>query len=122
MTKESILYDLREISRMNSGSSYKHMACSMAADLIENQAQALDALTLANMALREKAEKYRWIPVEEALPTPFESVLGYMPEDKPLPTVHECYTDNGGNFHGLSFYGNPKITHWMPMPEFGEVK
>lgn len=63
----------------------------------------------------------RWIPVEETLPIPFESVLGYMPGDSPLPTVHECYADNGGNFHGLAFYGNPKITHWMKMPEFEEA-
>lgn len=75
-------------------------------------------MSQANAAKRDRLDTLRWVPVEEALPTPFESVLGYMPEGKPLPTVHECYTDNGGNFHGLSFYGTPKITHWMKMPEF----
>lgn len=63
----------------------------------------------------------RWVPVTEALPEPFMSVLGYIPDDAPLPSVHECYVDHGGMWHGLAFYGNPKITHWMEMPEFTEA-
>lgn len=68
MTREEIVHDLREIGKTNSVSSCKRMVCEMAADTIENQAKALDALTLENMTLKEKAEKFRWIPVEEEPP------------------------------------------------------
>lgn len=89
-----------------------------AADLIENLTSEVRALSLANAALRDYRADLRWVPATEKLPTPFVSVLGYAPSDAPLPTVHECYIDNGGAWHGLAFYGNPKITHWMPMPVF----
>lgn len=58
----------------------------------------------------------RWISVKEQLPEPFVSVLGYDPSCAPLPAVHECYADHGGIFHGPSFYGVFKVTHWMEMP------
>lgn len=117
MTQETIVHDLREISKMNSASSHKRMVCAMAADTIENQAKALDALTLANMALKEKAERRGWIPVKEALPKPFESVLLHTPDEAPLPTVHEGYIDNKGGWHRTSVFEAGYVTHWMPMPE-----
>lgn len=65
---------------------------------------------------------YRWISVEEALPQPFVSVLGYMPEEKPLPAVHECYYAEvrGGEWFSMWLYRAQKVTHWMPMPEAPE--
>lgn len=90
-----------------------------AADLIENQAREIEALAQANAAKTERLEKLRWISVEEALPQPFVSVLGYMPEEAPLPTVHECYYADvrGGEWYSMWCYGTKKVTHWMPMPE-----
>ena len=32
-----------------------------------------------------------WISVAERLPTPFVSVLVFMPKEHPLPTVHEGF-------------------------------
>ena len=56
----------------------------------------------------------RWISVKEKLPKPFVSVLGYCPDEIPLPIVHEVYMDGSGHWetHGLG-----KVTHWLPMPE-----
>lgn len=70
-------------------------------------------------AKTERLEKLRWISVEEALPQPFVSVLGYMPEEAPLPTAHECYYADvrGGEWYSMWCYGTKKVTHWMPMPE-----
>lgn len=70
----------------------------------------------------KELEKQRWIPVEEKLPQPFVSVLGYMPEEKPLPLVHECYyaDGRGGGWYSMGLYGAKKVTHWMPMPEAPE--
>lgn len=112
MTREEIVHDLREIGKTNSVSSCKRMVCEIAADTIENQAKALE-----NMTLKEKAEKFRWIPVEEALPKPFVSVLGYSPDEAPLPTVHECYVDKEGGWHRVSVFTVGRVTYWMPMPE-----
>lgn len=47
-----------------------HDIREIAADLIENQAREIEALTQANAAKTERLEKFRWIPVEEALPKP----------------------------------------------------
>lgn len=47
---------------------------------------------------------------------PLTNVLGYIRGEG----VHECYVDDGGYWHGLSFYGNPRVIYWMAMPEFEE--
>lgn len=107
MTKDAIIHDLREIGKTNSVSSYKRMVCEMAADTIENQAKALDALTLANMALKEKC---RWISVEERKPVYGERVLvsGIENRDEFVTLVN---WNERENLHC-------KIAqYWMPMPE-----
>lgn len=96
-----------------------NLLVSDAADLIENQAREIEALAQANAAKRDELEKRRWIPVAEALPKAFVSVLGHVPEEAPLPTVHECYyAGDQWYVHGL--LGTREVTHWMPMPEFEE--
>lgn len=62
----------------------------------------------------------RWVRVEERLPKPFESVLLYTPEEAPLPTVHEGYVDNEGDWHMLGIFEASRVTHWMPMPSAPE--
>lgn len=58
-----------------------------------------------------------WFSVEERLPEPFVSVLGYCPDEEPLPTVHECYLNGYGQWCSAQVYGMEKVTHWTPMPE-----
>lgn len=72
------------------------------------------AVDVAFTALREQSE---WISVEERLPDPFVSVLGYCPDEDPLPTVHECYLSGYGQWCSAQVYGMEKVTHWMPLPE-----
>lgn len=118
MKREGIIRNLREIATTNSASSPNRTVCALAADLIENQAREIEALTRANAAKTERFGMFRWIPVEEALPQPFISVLGYMPGEAPLPTVHECYyEDRSRAWYSMWCYGTKKVTHWMPMPE-----
>lgn len=64
-------------------------------------------------------EERRWIPVTERLPQNYISVLVYLPEKSPLPTVHEAYIGGDGEWHSPGIYGveNENVTHWMSMPE-----
>lgn len=123
MTKDAILYDLREISRENSISSYKRMVCTLAADLIENQAREIEALMKANAAKRDELEKYRWIPVEEALPQDGEWVLCSNTDGR-MRVLSRDYLMEDWDFtvidgHGYA-YPHEIVTHWMPLPEFKE--
>lgn len=60
-----------------------------------------------------------WYTLEERIPTPFVSVLVYMPEEAPLPTVHEGYMADTGAWWSNGFDRKPKeISHWAEMPEY----
>ena len=58
-----------------------------------------------------------WISVKERLPEPFVSVLGYCPDEEPLPTVHEVYMNGFGQWTSAQVYGMGNVTYWMPLPE-----
>jgi hypothetical protein len=74
-----------------------------------------ETMDMAIAALREQPQ---WISVEERLPTPFVSVLVYMPGERPLPTVHEGFLAREGMWYANHFDREPlEITHWMPLPE-----
>lgn len=64
-------------------------------------------------------EQGQWICVKDRLPEKYISVLAYMPNQAPCPTVHECYIGEDGEWHSGVVYGveNEDVTHWMPMPE-----
>lgn len=70
----------------------------------------------------EEADKWLssvlWRKCEEELPQPFVSVLAYVPDEEPLPTVHEGYIDNDGKWHLVYFaYQTVVNVHsWMPIP------
>lgn len=57
-----------------------------------------------------------WISVKDRLPEPFISVLIYIPEDKPLPTVNEGFMSDDGTWMVLYGYAVP-VTHWMELPK-----
>lgn len=59
-----------------------------------------------------------WISAKDNLPTPFVSVLAHVPDEAPLPTVHEGYVDSDGGWHLVHcFYQTGvNVTHWMDMP------
>lgn len=62
-----------------------------------------------------------WISVEERLPDEFVSVLVYMPDESPLPTVHEGFLAREGVWYANHFDREPmEITHWMPLPSAPE--
>lgn len=60
-----------------------------------------------------------WINSNERLPNPFESVLMCIPEDAPLPIVHEGYLTNEDIWVSLyhEAYTLDEVPFWMPMPE-----
>lgn len=70
----------------------------------------------------EEADKWLrsvlWRKCEDELPTSFVSVLVYVPEEAPLPTVHEGYVDDDGEWHLVHcFYQTAVNVHsWMPIP------
>lgn len=60
-----------------------------------------------------------WINSKERLPNLFESVLMCIPEDAPLPIVHEGYLTNEDIWVSLyhEAYTLDEVPFWMPMPE-----
>ena len=72
-----------------------------------------DGLIAHSVTLQAEGE---WIPVSEKLPENFVSVLGYMPEAKPFPTVRECYTVDT-EFYFPALLKTCPVSHWKPMPE-----
>jgi hypothetical protein len=66
-------------------------------------------------AVEPRAE---WISVEERLPKPFVSVLVYMPEETPHPTVREGFVNKRGEWCAGGFDRLPgEVVAWMDMPE-----
>ena len=59
----------------------------------------------------------KWISVKDRLPEPFVSVLGYCPDEDPLPTVHEVYMNGFGQWTSAQVYGMGNVTHWMAIPD-----
>ena len=83
---------------------------------IQELSNSIAVLGHANAELRDAIPE--WISVKERLPKAFVSVLVYVPELAPLPTVNEGYVDKHGIFHGVRLGLNEvKATHWMPLPE-----
>lgn len=60
----------------------------------------------------------RWTRVSDIPPDPFESVLLYIPDNAPYPTVHEGYRTEDGSFvFSIAYNGGGKVTHWRHKPE-----
>ena len=59
-----------------------------------------------------------WIPVERERPHPFVSVLLYIPDTFPCPTVREGYMASDGTWCTYCYFvGDPEVAAWRPMPE-----
>lgn len=68
-----------------------------------------------------EAAQPKWISVEERLPKQYVSVLVYMPDEYPRPTVHEGYLMPDGIWDAAHYLRNPDdVTHWMPLPSMPE--
>lgn len=60
----------------------------------------------------------KWISVKDEMPAYFVSVLGYIPEQAPFPTVREVYLAPHNNwFFCLATAEYCEVTHWAEMPE-----
>lgn len=111
-----------------------HTALHKAADLIESLSAQLDQVTRERDAAESNKFQYetgfvkgfeaaypKWISVKERLPEPFVSVLVHIPEEEPLPQVHEGFITPDGTWCSVLYvetYG--RVAHWMPMPEMPE--
>ena len=68
-----------------------------------------------------EAAQPKWISVKERLPEPFVSVLVHIPEEEPLPQVHEGYITPDGTWCSVLYVeAYDRVAHWMPMPEMPE--
>lgn len=60
-----------------------------------------------------------WYSTKDRLPDDFVSVLVYMPDEAPLPTVHEGYMAENKTWWANGFdRGMKEISHWAEMPTF----
>ncbi len=104
-----------------------HFCCSDAADTIEELSMKLhgDEAAIAGMK-REiermvvaQSEGYRWIPVTEALPEMYKTVLISMESPRDPDDLVTLGTRTAIGMTLL--YGRVKdferITHWMPLPK-----
>ena len=77
---------------------------------------------------RTKPEKVTWIPASVQKPAPFVSVLAYIPDQAPFPTVREAYyVDNKTLWPFIPHWQVPSldglsneihnVTHWAEMPD-----
>ena len=62
-----------------------------------------------------------WLSVNDIVPEAFESVLLYMPNERPLPMVHEGYYANGHWYWTSGQLDRGYVTHWAPMPKGPDV-
>lgn len=76
---------------------------------IEQSARWEEKLAAANAEIASLREERRWIPVEERLPQPGDTVLMLMDGKDPVSGWYE-----NGHFHNA--YDEPNVTHWQPLP------
>ncbi len=90
--------------------------CADALEYIQQLEHHIGELTEKVAQLEEAQPK--WISVEERLPKQYVSVLVYMPDEYPRPTVHEGYLMPDGIWESAHYLRNPdEVTHWAYMPE-----
>lgn len=99
-----------------------------AADLIEKQERQIQTLKWERDVAVEQAvrDKLRWIPVKERLPEPGKMVLLIVSGKVNNITLIGAYelgefdTDEGWILEMWPEWEDPKVTHWMPLPELPE--
>lgn len=64
-----------------------------------------------------------WTSVKDSLPKPFVSVLVYMPDEIPHPTVREGFINHLGKWYAGGYDRLPdEVVMWREMPEPPETK
>lgn len=99
-----------------------------AADLIEKQERQIQTLKWERDVAVEQAvrDKLRWIPVKERLPEPGKMVLLIVSGKVKNITLIGAYElgefdiDEGWILEMWPEWEDPKVTHWMPLPELPE--
>ena len=98
----------------------------LAEDILEQYTDAyslVDKEMLAVALYNIGCRKEEWISVDERLPTPFVSVLVYMPDETPHPTVREGFIGKRGNWYAGGFDRLPdEVVAWRDMPEPPKMK
>jgi hypothetical protein len=86
----------------------------------ENALSLINELTEENERLRAEGE---WISVKDRLPKPFVSVLVYMPDEEPHPTVREGFINKRGEWYAGGFDRLPdEVVAWTEMPRAPKTK
>lgn len=126
MKRNNVVRALLEISTKNSMSQWKREVCLNAADLIDAQAQEIEALRVGLQAMRNAANGYKkmvpqWVSAKERLPTCREDVLvvAFWHETWQVfigwcvPEKNRWYVRVSGDLTRRDV----TVTHWMPLPE-----
>ena len=64
-----------------------------------------------------------WISVKDRLPKPFISVLVYVPDEEPYPSVREGFTNHRGEWYGGDLDKiHDEVAAWKEMPDPPKMK
>ena len=91
---------------------------------LEDAQKSIEVFGQANAALRDKVPE--WIPVTERLPEPEKMVLLTVSGKVKNISLVDAYelgefnTDEGWILEMWPEWKDPKVTHWMPLPELPE--
>lgn len=86
--------------------------------LIQDGPEEVTAVLHERCLVRPAKLEPCWKPVWDEAPPQFVSVLGYIPDLEPTPTVMECYLTDKCTFYVPGISSFEHVTHWCPMPEY----
>jgi hypothetical protein len=73
--------------------------------------------------LGEFEENAEWVSAKDRLPKPFISVLVYVPDEEPHPSVREGWVNPRGEWYGGGYDRiRDEVAAWKEMPEPPEMK
>lgn len=130
MTREEAIKVLEESKRQNEVMRDNPNTFYKTSDIVngmKNAQKRIDAIQMAISALREQEER-RWIPVTERLPDNDDFVLvvasgqaGNIRLDNAFE-LGQFSMSEGWILEMWPEWEDPKVTHWMPMPEPPEAE
>ena len=119
MSREKQNEGITEIERM----AYEMERLFIEAEINQTLPKKHPSIVKAEALYNASYRKQEWISVDDRLPEPYVSVLVYMPDEIPHPTVREGFINMRGEWYAGGFDRLPdEVVSWMEMPEAPKMK